>query len=97
METILVNVRLPETLYLKGKELVNKEGFANFQEFVKDAIRKNIEELEKKEFLEYLKRSFGSAKDKPDVPFTREIREKIAKAFVKDLSKQKELFHKFGL
>ncbi len=97
METKLVNVRLPEELYYKGKELVKKEGFSNFQELIKEAVRRHIEESENKKFLEYLTKGLGSAKDKPDVPFTKEIREQIALDLLNNLSKQKETFKKFGL
>lgn len=78
METKLVNVRLPEQLYEEGKEAVTMGGFANFQEFIKDAIRHRLEEVKRQRALAWLRENFGSTKNKVKKPFTKGIREKLA-------------------
>ncbi|MBW2990093.1 ribbon-helix-helix domain-containing protein [Candidatus Woesearchaeota archaeon] len=97
MATKLVNVRLPETLIREGKKLTKSKGYANFQEFIKDSIRHQIAYLKKESWEHTLNRLYGSTKGKKHKPFTKEIRNKIAEEFSKNLDKQDELFKKFGL
>jgi Arc/MetJ-type ribon-helix-helix transcriptional regulator len=42
-------IGLPEELYLKAEEIVKtgKQGYASISEFVKDAVRRRLEELSK--------------------------------------------------
>lgn len=97
METKLINVRLPEKLYEEGKDIVKQGSYSNFQEFIKDSIRHNINQLKKDKALLNLEKSFGSTKGKVRKPFTKEIKNKIAEELVKDLSNHKELFKRVGL
>jgi len=84
MHTKLVNVRLPERLYKKGKETVEEAGYANFQELIKDSIRQRITEIKKDKALLNLERSFGSTKGKKRIPFTKEIKNRIAEAHTEE-------------
>lgn len=97
MHTKLVNVRLPEQLYSEGKDIVETEGYANFQEFVKDSLRHAINEIKKDQALANLQKSFGSTKGKERKPFTQDIKEQLAEEIVKNLGKQNSLFKRAGL
>lgn len=97
MPNKLVNVRLPEKLFKEGKRLTKSNGYANFQEFIKDSIRHQIAHLKKENWEHTLNRLYGSTKGKKHKPFTRKIRNQIAEEFSRNLDKQDELFKKFGL
>jgi len=98
METKLVNVRLSEELFLEGKEIVKTSGFSNFQELIRDAIRRRIEELKKqRDDVIFLRKLLGSAKHKPMRELTREEKDAITEELAKNPAKQKEIFKKIGL
>lgn len=97
VETKLINVRLPKTLYLEGIEIVEKNGYANFQEFIKESIRVNISTVKKERVLGNLEKTFGSTKGKIRKPFDKNIKDKIALELVNNLDRQKEIFKKLGL
>ncbi|MBW2986098.1 ribbon-helix-helix domain-containing protein [Candidatus Woesearchaeota archaeon] len=97
METKLINVRLPKKLYREGKELVEQDGFANFQEFIKDAIRHSVQERKKDQAFINLYKNLGSTKGKERKIFTKEVKDKLAEELIKNLDKQKELFNRAGL
>ena len=97
MRTQLVNVRLPKKLYQEGKELVEDEGYANFQEFIKDSIRHAIYEIKKQKALLDLEKNFGIAKNRKIKHLTQEDKEKIAEELAANLENQKEIFKKVGL
>ena len=91
METKLVNVRLSEKLFTEGKKIVEIGGFSNFQELIRDAIRRRIEELKKeRDDVIFLRKLFGSAKPRPRL--TKEERDKIALNLAKNPGRQKEIF-----
>ena len=93
-----MNVRLSAELFTEGKKIVERGGFTNFQELIRDAIRHRIEELKKEQNdVLFLRKLFGSAKHKPDKPLTPEIKDKIAEELAKNPGRQKELFRKLGL
>ncbi len=94
METKLVNVRLPKKLYREGKEVVEIGGFANFQEFIKDAIRHSVRENKKDQALINLYKNFGSTKGKKRKPFTKEIKDKIALEHTPE--RAREIMKRFG-
>ena len=97
MKTKLVNVRLPLKLYSLCMGIVAEEGYANFQEFIKDAVRHSVQESRKDKALISLEKNFGSTKGKKRKPFTKEMKNKIAEEFAKNLAKQEELFRRAGL
>ncbi len=96
MVTKLVNVRLPMQLYTEGKEVVESEGYANFQDFLRDALRHFVQEIHKKRALRTLDKTFGCMKGQIK-QLTREEKEKAAEEFVANLDKQDELLKRFGL
>jgi len=95
MKTKLVNVRLPLKLYSLCMGVVAEEGYANFQEFIKDAVRHSVQESRKDKALINLEKNFGSAKGKKRKPFTKEIKERIALEHTPE--RAKELMKRFGL
>ncbi len=97
METKLVNVRLPKNLYKEGKDIVEKGGYANFQELIKDSVRHQINQIKKDKALLNLEKGFGSTKGKVRKPFTKEIKERLAEELVSNLDKQEGLFKRVGL
>ena len=97
MKTKLVNVRMPETLFKEGKKAVEDGGFSNFQELIKDAVRNKVKEVKKEQWLINLEKNFGSTKNRPKKPLTREVKEKLALELMNNPKRQKELFKMVGL
>ena len=97
MKTKLVNVRFPLELYMTGMDAVAEGSYANFQEFIKDAVRHSVQESKRDQALFNLCKNFGSTKGKARKPFTKEIKEQIAEGFAKQIGKQKELFKRANL
>jgi Arc/MetJ-type ribon-helix-helix transcriptional regulator len=95
MKTKLVNVRLPLKLHSLCMGIIAEEGYANFQEFIKDAIRHSVQESRKDKALINLEKNFGSTKGKKRKPFTKEIKERIALEHTPE--RAKELMKRFGL
>lgn len=95
METKLINVRLPKSLYKDGKDIVEKGTYANFQEFIKDSIRHQINQIKKDKALLNLEKSFGSTKGKVRKPFTKEIKDRLAREHTPE--RARELMRRVGL
>ena len=92
MATKLVNVRLPEPLFLQSQEIVQEEGYRNVQELMADTLREHVKEQKKQKALEWLKKSFGSVKPMPRL--TKEQKEKIALEHTPE--RAKEIMQKYG-
>jgi|GEM_PF-2509074 len=88
MITKLVNVRLPETLYATAKNLLDVGGYANFQELMKDALRRTVQEIQKNQALLVLEKNYGSMRSKSMKPFTKEIRDQIAERLAERVEKE---------
>lgn len=97
MKTKLVNVRMPEKLFNEGKNAVEEGCFSNFQELIKEAVRDKVNEVKKEQWLINLEKNFGSTKNMPKKPLTKEIKEKIALDIMNNPQKQKEIARRFGL
>lgn len=73
----------------KAMEKAMKPLYATKTEFIREAIRKHIRELEKEEAKRELYKLFGSAKTKTSMAELRRIREEVSKELLEEL-KQSE-------
>lgn len=65
MPSKMVHLRIPDELYAKIEDLRSKFGFQTEQEYIRAAIRRMNEELEKKELIELLEKHKGSIEKIP--------------------------------
>ena len=90
METI--QIRLTKELVEEADKLVKGGMYPSRSEFIRDVVRKFIQE---REIDAILAKTFGVAKGKKTKPFTKEIREKIAREHTPE--KARALMEKYGL
>jgi len=86
----LIHLRLEKRMKDRISEVVENGMFANMTEFIRDAIRKNIEEYEKRKAIRGLEMLRGKGR------LLSKEEQKRAKAELKKLSPS-ELFRKVGL
>lgn len=79
METI--SVRLDKGMGSKINSVMKKHHFATMTEFVRDAIRIRIKELEKEEILRQINRLAGSSKRKTTDEELHKVREDMEKLY----------------
>jgi metal-responsive CopG/Arc/MetJ family transcriptional regulator len=81
-----ISLRL-ETKFLKElEELIKKHNYMTKTEFIREAIRDKIIELEKQETLNKIEKLFGSSKRKTTDEDLHKVREKLAKDYEKKFS-----------
>ncbi len=95
MTNKLVHLRLPALLIQKGKEVMETAGYANFQELVKDALRRMIEQAQRQRALTKIAELQGSVSERSSL--TKKKREQVARNFAKNLDSQSELLRNAGL
>lgn len=86
----LVHLRLEKELKKRMNEIVKTGMFANMTEFIRDAIRKSIDEYEKKKAIRGLEILRGKGR------LLTKAEQKKAKAELKKMTPS-ELFKKMGL
>lgn len=86
----LVHLRLEKKLKQKINEIIKTELFSNMTEFIRESIRKNIEEYEKKRAVRGLEKLRGKGR-----LLTKEEQKKV-KAKLKKMSAS-DLFRSVGL
>ena len=86
----LVHLRLEKELKKRMNEIVKTGMFANMTEFIRDAIRKSIDEYEKKKAIRGLEMLRGKGR------LLTKAEQKKAKAELKKMTPS-ELFKKMGL
>lgn len=86
----LVHLRLEKELKKRMNEIVKTGMFANMTEFIRDAIRKSIDEYEKKKAIRGLEMLRGKGR------LLTKAEQKKAKAELKKMTPS-ELFRKYGL
>lgn len=86
----LVHLRLEKELKKRMNEIVKTGMFANMTEFIRDAIRKSIDEYEKKKAIRGLEMLRGKGR------LLTKSEQKKAKAELKKMTPS-ELFKKMGL
>ena len=83
----LVHLRLGDKLIKEIDFIVKKSTFENRSEFIKEALRKEIEERRKKEIIASLRKDLGIAKrmgiKEPTEEEFEKIREEVAKSILK--------------
>lgn len=89
----LVHLRVPKELYARLQKLRSEFGFQTDQEYIRTAIRRMNEELEKKKIIEYLDKHKGSVERIERMDDVQ--REKFFEEFTKRDSS--EIFRKYGL
>ena len=87
----LTPIRIEQELKLEIKHLIEKGYFSTITEFVKESIRKNLENYRKQEALKALASLKGSVKE---VAVTREDR---AKAVLEGLDSGRDILKEYGL
>ncbi|MBD3304150.1 hypothetical protein GF343_03325 [Candidatus Woesearchaeota archaeon] len=86
----LVHLRLEKELKKRMNEIVKTGMFANMTEFIRDAIRKSIDEYEKKKAIRGLEMLRGKGR------LLTKAEQKKAKAELKKMTPS-ELFRQYGL
>jgi Arc/MetJ-type ribon-helix-helix transcriptional regulator len=89
----MVHLRIPEDLFERLQNLRSEFGFQTNQEYIRAAIRKMNEELEKKKIIEYLEKHKGSIERIERMDDLQ--REKFFQEFLREESS--EIFRKYGL
>ena len=89
----MVHLRIPEDLFERLQNLRSEFGFQTDQEYIRAAIRKMNDELEKKKIIEYLEKHKGSIERIERMDDLQ--REKFFQEFSKKESS--EIFRKYGL
>lgn len=93
MQGKLVHLRVSEALYASMKELAGSFGFQGVSDFLRDSARKNIEEYEKKQSIERLRKLKGSVKGIKRLSDAE--KERVFKEYLKkDTS---DIFRKYGI
>lgn len=82
MASKMINVRLGEKLIKAVDNLVKETTYSSRTEFIREAVRKMVEEQKRREALAMLRKNFGKGKGKVK-EMTSADRERIYKEFLK--------------
>jgi len=80
MESITIKV---DKGLAQKMEMAMKPDYSTKTEFIREAIRDKLEDLEKKRLIEHFKKYFGKAKVKVSDERLREIREQVGREYAK--------------
>ena len=89
-----VHVRLPERIFTEAREIVEEGRFSSLNEFIKDSVRRGVEDYKKTKALAVLAKHYGSVKAGA---LSEEEREKIFREFVRKRKLDKRLIRELGL
>ena len=81
METI--SIRLDEGMVNKLENIMKRHHFATLTEFVREAIRNRMKELEREELQKQIARFAGSSKRKTSDEELHKVRERLEKLYDK--------------
>ena len=90
----LVHLRLPDQLLLDSKTVVEEGGYSTLSEFIKESLRKAVDDYKHKKALYLLEKNFGRGKGKVR-PLTHKDREEAAEELFK--TDTSDIFRKYGL
>jgi Arc/MetJ-type ribon-helix-helix transcriptional regulator len=90
----MTHLRLEKELKKQIKEFIDLGLFSNMTEFIKDAIRKNIDEYNRRIIIRRLRENVGSLKGKIK-PLSKEEKLSLAEEYVKQ--NPLEILRKFNL
>lgn len=79
----MIHLRVPEGLYSKAADLSKVCGFSNVQEFIRDSVRKAVEEYELQQAFKRLDSYKGAAKQGSPIS-KRELTMKAQKDILKE-------------
>jgi len=88
-----IHLRLPEKMYKEILEIQEEFSFSNPQEFIKESLRKSIQEYNKEKAIKTLDKYYGSVKNAKRL--TKEDKEKIA--LIHSSEEAKKLTKEFNL
>lgn len=88
---MLTHIRLDKKIEQSIKEIIEIEHFSNKSEFIRDAIRKSIEDYKSKIAKEIIAKHFRST---PDKKVNREERKKVVEEYLKS---GRDVFKEIGL
>lgn len=89
----LVHLRISEKLYSEAKNFSKESGFSNVQEFIRNSIRKSVEDYELRKSLKKIESLKGSMPSTTSL--THEERKQIAKKVLSE--DQSEIFRELNL
>ncbi len=95
MSNKLISIRLPENMLKKAKSISSKELFANLNDFIRDSIRKNIEDYQTKKGMAELKKGLGSVKNIKRM--NHKEKEKLVEELFRERQQGKDILKEFGL
>ena len=93
MTNKLVHLRVSDKLYRDSQEIVRENGFNSIQEFIREAVRKKVEEFQTMMAVRRLEKLKGSVKGIKRM--TKEERDKLFEEYVK--KNPSEIFRKYNL
>ena len=90
----LVHLRLPEQLLAESERVVEEGGYSTMSEFIKESMRKSIDEYKRRKALYMLEKNLGRGRGKVR-QITENERAEIAKEFIG--AGGSDAFGKYGL
>ncbi len=94
MKTKSVHVRLPPKVFEEAQRIVDEGLFSSLNEFIKESVRKGVDEYRKRKALDVLSRHYGSKKVKP---LSEEEKEEILEHFLKERTSGKDTAKELNL
>lgn len=94
MKTKSIHVRLPPKVFEEAQRVVDEGLFSSLNEFIKDSVRKGVEEHRKRKALDVLSRHYGSKKVGP---LSEEEKEEILERFLKERASRKDAARELNL
>ena len=86
--TTLVHLRIPDQLYKQAQELCETNGFSSTQDFIRDALRKSVEQYQ---IVQGLKALQGSANTLPANVDAQEAYQKLINTATSELLRKYDL------
>lgn len=93
MKTKSIHVRLPPKVFEEAQRIVNEGLFSSLNEFVKESVRKGVEEYRKRKALDVLSKHYGSRKAKP---LSTEEKEDMLEKFLRERASGRDAVKELG-
>jgi len=93
MANKLVHLRVSDKLYKDSIEIVRESGFNSIQEFIREAVRKTVEDFQTRMAIRNLRKLQGSVKGIKRM--TKEERDRLFEEYAK--KNPSEIFRKYDL
>lgn len=79
----LINIKLEDTFLKQIDSQVKSNNYHSRTEFIREAMRDKLKELEKEELKAHFEKYFGKAKTKTSYAQERNIREQVGREYAK--------------